>query len=130
MSVNRDTARLLIIEDDEDLRLTVLETITDEGWEARGAATGPEALELLETWVPDVILLDLILPVMAARTFRAELETRSHVRSIPVVVMSGVADVRVGASVLGAAGAIAKPFDINTLIRLLTHVVNTRRAVE
>jgi len=62
---------------------------------------------------------------MAARTFRTELDARLQLRRIPVVVMSGVADIRVGASVLGAAGAIAKPFNVDTLIRLLTHTVNT-----
>ena len=62
--------RVLVVDADPGVRFMVVEALTMEGWSARGSATAPEALEILESWRPDVILLDVVLPVMPARAFR------------------------------------------------------------
>src|SRR5215216_6047033 len=86
--------RVLVVEDEPMLRRTLADTLTDEGFAVRQAADGREALELLESWRPHVILLDLLMPIMDGRAFLGELRQRDGVSDILVVVISATPDKR------------------------------------
>src|ERR1019366_4032421 len=62
-------AKILLVDDEEDARRILLSHLADEPVETRTAANGREALAVLETFLPDVILLDLIMPVMDGLAF-------------------------------------------------------------
>ncbi len=81
--------RILVVDDDELLRDTLVELISIHGCPAKGAANGFEALEVLLT-TDDVclIFLDLVMPVMDGAAFREEQLGRENIRDIPVVLMS------------------------------------------
>ena len=66
--------------------------------------------------LPDLILLDLMMPVMSGWQFRVEQLKDSELAKIPVVILSGAGDVRREASALGAAGYAMKPFTLEALI--------------
>ena len=127
MPSDERSASLLVVDDDPDIRLLVLNVLTDEGWEVRGTETGTEALQLLQIWRPDVILLDVVLPVMSARSFRTEVDKTEAFRDIPIIVMSGVADLRQTAGALRAAAALRKPFPVEELVRVITSVSSRHR---
>ena len=109
---------ILIVEDDDDIRETLVAVLSDEGHEIMAAADGAEALDILRQalLLPRLILLDLMMPVMNAWDFREELLKTEQLRVIPIVLLSGdarVVDKSVG---LGAAAALLKPISLAQLL--------------
>lgn len=120
--------RVLVVDDEEDIREALGNVLVDAGHEVVPAANGEDALAYLlgaAATLPDVILLDLRMPVMDGITFLASLrrlpETRK--RDIPVVVMTaGDEGLAVGhhhEPVRGANASIPKPFGISALLEVV-----------
>ena len=86
----RERGRVLVVDDDEDVRDTLARALEDEGYGAASAATGPEALELVRREVPDVVLLDLKLPGMGGPEVLKEIRKRHP--DLPVVIVTGYPD--------------------------------------
>ena len=107
-------ARVLVVDDDPDIRDLLVSVLKDDGYEAQAARNGREALDLLERWPADVVVLDLMMPVMDGWTFAERLHEKQL--TIPIVVLSAATDVKRHAERLGAADVVAKPFDIDTLL--------------
>ncbi len=93
--------------------------LEDEGFVVREAGNGKEALALIEQLPPSLILLDLMMPVMNGWEFCAQLRSQSAWASIPIIVLSAHGKVASTARELGAAGYIAKPFELNEFLRLV-----------
>jgi CheY-like chemotaxis protein len=81
---------ILVVDDDDDIREAVAEVLRDEGYETWGAANGQEALRALEGTGerPELILLDLMMPVMDGWDFLLWLDEREDLRLTPVAIMS------------------------------------------
>jgi CheY-like chemotaxis protein len=109
-------ARILVIEDDETLRETLAEVLIDEGHEVRAAAHGDEALDYLDGWVPDLIVLDLMMPTMDAYEFRERQRQRNAAPGAPTLVISAARDIQAAAARLEADDWIAKPFLLDEVI--------------
>ena len=107
---------VLLVEDDEGIRQVLADSLADEGWLVRQAADGQEALDLLTTWRPDVILLDLMMPRMDGWAFRAAQRTLARGMDLPLVILSANHRAESTAATLGAAAFIAKPFNIDQLV--------------
>jgi CheY-like chemotaxis protein len=114
--------RVLAVEDDPTIRDLLTELLSGEGFEIQCAANGLEALAILGGWIPDVIILDLMMPVMDAEIFREHQLKMQRAAHVPIIVLSALNDVRDRAESLGAAGVIAKPFDLESLVKLLRKV--------
>ncbi len=80
--------RALLVEDDTDLRLLTRRLLEKEGWDVSEAENGRVALERLEQALPDLILLDLMMPEMDGFSLVAALQKRDDWRGIPVVVVT------------------------------------------
>jgi len=104
--------RVLVVDDDRDIRGVVADVLRGEGYDVLTACDGLEALVVASQQQPDVILLDLMMPVMSGRQFRAEQSMDPNLARVPVVVMSAFPQT----PDLGAAGYLSKPFDISELI--------------
>jgi DNA-binding response OmpR family regulator len=116
-------ARVLVIEDELVLGQIMTDLLTDEGHELRLARNGREGLHSLRTWKPDVILLDLMMPVMDGWAFRAAQRRLSpDLAGVPVIVLSGARELRTTAEMLGAAVTIAKPFDLDAVAEAVAAV--------
>jgi CheY-like chemotaxis protein len=115
--------RVLIVDDDVSLRTIMAEVLVDEGWQVRSACDGLDALVVLGTWLPDVVLLDLMMPRMDGRTFHAEMRRVERMARIPIVLVSAGAAVHRAAAELGTAGALGKPFELDDLLDCLIRVV-------
>jgi CheY-like chemotaxis protein len=112
-----DGARgVLVVDDDPDIRAFVSELLADEGYEVRAATNGLDALAVLTNWRPDVILLDLMMPVMDGWAFLARQRLNLELASIPVIVMSASYNLSGGARRIAAADMLAKPFTIDHLL--------------
>jgi CheY-like chemotaxis protein len=78
--------RVLLVEDDADIRGLLVALLTDEGLAVRGAAHGVEALDILREWPCQVIVTDLEMPVMDGWELLTRLRARAASKAIPVVV--------------------------------------------
>ena len=103
---------VLVVEDDADLRFLIGDTFRDVGCSVRDAEHGQHALDLLEGWRPDVIVLDVAMPVMDGFTFLAQKRQVPDLTDIPVVVVSATAR----GPIDGADCVLAKPVDANELL--------------
>jgi CheY-like chemotaxis protein len=115
----RDT-RVLIVDDEPDIRATVSAMLEIEGYEVAEAANGADALLALEERAPDVILLDMRMPVLDGWGFAAELRRRGH--RTPIVVMTAARDAAHWAAEIAAAAFVAKPFGFDDLIQAVEQV--------
>jgi len=80
--------RVLVVEDDMQIRELMRRTLEKEGWQVTEAQHGREALERVKEHVPELILLDLMMPVMDGFQFMVELRQDESWRQIPVVVLT------------------------------------------
>ena len=114
--------RILAVDDDADFREGLTDVLDEFGYRVRTASNGREALEALRREPPpDVILLDLRMPVMDGREFRREIASDERLSQIPLVVVSGSREVEGVAKSLGAAAVLPKPFGIEKLLESIKH---------
>lgn len=103
---------IYIVDDDVHIGNLLEELLTAEGYAARRAYSGTEALMLLERQRPDLVLLDLMLPGLSGE------ELLPRIKGVPVIVLSAKADVQGKVELLlgGAADYVTKPFDSKELL--------------
>ena len=104
--------RILVVDDDEDLRILAHKTLVRGGHEAIFAGGGEEALQLIRTHRPDLVLLDLMMPPPDGFEVLRRLQANEETRGLPVIVLTAKGDedsVRICFE-LGAADFLSKPF--------------------
>jgi len=109
---------VLLVDDDDDLRIIGEMALANVGgFEVRCASGGEQALALLREHIPDVILLDVMMPGLDGPTVFLRLRDDARTASVPVIFMTAKvrAHERQAFEDLGATGVIAKPFDPMTL---------------
>jgi CheY-like chemotaxis protein len=108
---------VLVVEDNETNQMLAMAVLLRDGYRVQSAATAEEALVLIVTERPDIILMDLQLPGRDGLAFTRALKENPSTAAIPVVAMT--AHVMMGdeaqALAAGCAGYIAKPIDTRTL---------------
>src|SRR5271166_5483762 len=113
----RARTRVLIIEDERDLVDVLVYNLQREGYETLVAHDGQEGLRKAQTQLPDMILLDLMLPGLRGEEVCRELRAGERTRDIPLIIISAKAeetDQVVGFS-LGADDYVTKPFSVKVL---------------
>lgn len=109
--------RILIVEDEDTIGRILVEVLTDEGYRVRWARNGCEALEVLQDWEPQLILLDLMMPVMDGWGFRtAQLRLGASAADVPVIVLSAARETSTQMGELGVAEALSKPFELHQVL--------------
>jgi CheY-like chemotaxis protein len=109
---------VLIVEDDVELRDMMAQLLTLEGFVATTVANGREALEYLRRGDrPDIILLDLMMPVMDGWEFRRKQQSDPALATVPVVVLSALDHRR--AAEVDAVAFLKKPLDFDRLLELV-----------
>ena len=114
--------RVLVAEDDASVRLTLNFVLADEGFDVLMASDGAEALELATSSLPDVILLDQMMPKMDGKEVLKALQAQDSTKEIPVLVLSGMA--RENGDEWPGAHFVGKPFSPDALIRRIRDVLS------
>jgi len=123
MSKHCAKATVLIVDDNADAVEALAQILEYEGFDVVTASDGREALNYLRTSPrPDVILLDLMMPVMDGWQVRRELAKSPMLANMPVVVMTALAE---GAQI-DADSIIAKPIDLKRLLRVIDELLGGR----
>lgn len=103
------------MDDDPTILATVSEVLDMEGFAVVTATNGAEALVAVDQAVPSLVLLDMRMPVLDGWGFMRAIRERGL--TLTVVVMTAAADARRWGREIGAEGVLAKPFDIDELVR-------------
>ena len=107
--------RVLVVEDDADIRSMVALTLEGEGYAVTLAKNGREGLAAVAASPPDLILLDMRMPGVDGWGFCRALR-EEHGSTVPVVIMTAAQDAVAWVAEVGAQGLVVKPFDLRDLL--------------
>jgi len=118
---------ILVVDDEQDVREFVATVLEAAGYRVLTARDGAEALQQLDTVVPDAILLDISMPLVDGWTAleRIKSHTSTAVAEIPVVMLTalGTTNDKLRGGIDGALHYVTKPFEITELLSVLTDVL-------
>lgn len=118
--------RILLVDDDDALADVLRQALHDAGYAVATVRHGAAALELVRQIEPDVILLDLTMPIMDGWSFVSQY--RRHGKpSARIVLLTGHRNGREIGTNLGADGYVPKPFELSDLLAVLDQMLGTRR---
>lgn len=119
--------RILVVDDDRDVRESLVDALELRGYVVVEAIDGTDAIEHLRgaNELPDLILLDLMMPRMNGRQFREAMVSEDRLRGVPVLVLSADVDVRTKAEAMAVA-YLAKPFHLRELLELVGNLVGVK----
>ncbi len=121
--------RILVVDDDREIREIIADVLSDEGYHVAQATNGAVALQLLrDEPPPSAILLDLMMPVMDGTEFRRKQLADPRLAGIPVVLFTADGTVHDRRELVGVAGVMIKPVGIAELMDLLLRVCTGRTA--
>ena len=120
---------ILVIDDDAGIRQLLTLFLEHKGYRAAGVTNGAEALAHLQHTrpLPELLLLDLMMPVMDGSEFRQAQQQDAQLVAIPVVVMSAAENIQAQAPTLTADAYLPKPIDFDTLLTLVEQYCSTNR---
>jgi type II secretory ATPase GspE/PulE/Tfp pilus assembly ATPase PilB-like protein/CheY-like chemotaxis protein len=123
-------ANVLLVEDEDQLRRVMKDLLQREGYQVAEARDGIQALDEVDRFAPDVIILDLNLPGIDGYSVLAQLRSRPATREIPIMVLTakGDEDNEVRVFELGADDFVTKPFRARSLTARIEAVIGRRRA--
>jgi PAS domain S-box-containing protein len=123
----KSASRVLLVEDDDSGAEIMRLQLETEGYSVERVSSAEEALKVAEAVMPDLIILDILLPGMNGLELLEKLKGISAIADVPVVVVSIVADAEMkkGFS-LGAASVLQKPIERAVLVSVINDVVNAR----
>lgn len=122
-------AKCLIVEDDPDIGESLSSILDDEGYKVRIAHDGREGLDEISKEIPDIVLLDVEMPVLNGPDMAYELFIQDCGKElIPIVLLSGVANLKQVAEQVGTPYFLAKPYPIDRLLNLVQRALAEKRA--
>ena len=112
------TPLVLIVEDDNDLGTSIVDYLKEEGLDAKLARDGDQAMRMVDSLAPSVVVLDLMMPRRDGFSVLRELRSDGRIAQLPVIVVTAIFGLseRLYATELGAADYITKPFKLDELL--------------
>jgi CheY-like chemotaxis protein len=115
---------ILIVEDDRDIREAITELLEGEGYTIWTAGDGDKALAVLAKQLPDLILLDLMMPNKDGFEFRREQMSDPRIAGIPVVIMTADSNIENKKANMLANDFIKKPLEIDAALATISKALN------
>ena len=125
-------SRVLIVEDEPDIRELVVHHLKREGYQVSAAASGEEALRQVQAAAPDLVLLDLMMPAMGGLEVCRRLRQDPATAGLPIVMLTAKGDEvdRVLGLEIGADDYVVKPFSPKELLARVRAVLRRSRPAE
>jgi len=117
--------RVLVVEDEPDIRDLVALILEEEGFTIETADQGREGLAKAHRQLPDMVIVDLMMPIMSGWEFLNIWQADSETQHIPIVAMSAAYSVAT-AEVTGIQGFLRKPFQVDRLLAIVKLVFDER----
>ena len=121
-----DVKRILVVDDEQQLALAVKIRLQSRGYQVAVANDGQQALEAIEKEPPDLVILDVLMPVMDGYTFLRELNARVGRGKIPVIILTARDRMKDLFEVEGIEDYIVKPFDYEDLLLRIDRTLKRR----
>jgi CheY-like chemotaxis protein len=121
------TSPLVLVVDDSNTNVVLLEAIlNDKGYEIETALNAKEAFAIMEAKIPDLILLDLLMPKINGYDFLQQVKGNERTKDIPVIIVSAVTETEnIRKTIdMGAVDFIKKPIDIQDLIEKVSKTLS------
>jgi UDP-3-O-[3-hydroxymyristoyl] N-acetylglucosamine deacetylase len=119
-------ARVLIVDDEQDIRSTLAQILSDEGFATLDSGSGAEALELYAREQPDVVLLDVWLPDKDGLEVLAEIRATEHPAPVIMISGHGTVSTAVRAIQMGAVEYLEKPPSYDQVVRAVSRAIADR----
>lgn len=118
---------MLVVDDDSAIRRMIVAALRREGYSFLEAANGRDALDLMHEEHPDVVVLDLMMPILSGWDVLRERAHDAAMRKIPVIIVSANRDPEIATAVnAGICAFLPKPFDIAALSALVRSCIPAR----
>lgn len=118
--------RILLVEDDHDIRATLIELLEDSGYHVTGATNGQTGLDILgQDPAFDLILLDLMMPVLDGFGFRSRQAADPSTSGIPVIIMSADGHVSEKMKRANVTDYVRKPLDMGPFLETIARTLQT-----
>lgn len=114
--------KVLLVEDDAELRRLYRTALTLTGCEVREASNGFDALRRLDSDPPDAVVLDLMIPVLSGFGVLSELSSQANLKNIPVIIVTGIQD---SLDHLKVAAVLRKPVNLDHLTSIVRSVMRS-----
>lgn len=112
--------KILVIDDESSIRETLSELLTLENYEVKNAENGQIALDILDDWIPELIICDIMMPVIDVQAFQKTVYNNKLLSTIPFIILTA----KVGENLMrncfneGADDFLAKPFKVKELLTI------------
>jgi CheY-like chemotaxis protein len=116
---------VLVVEDEASIRDVITDILDERGFRVMPAANGAEALRMIEMVRPDVVVLDLLMPVMHGWAFMEGYCDKTDGQQIPIVVVSVNPALPRSFFRFGVRQVVSKPFDVDQLLQAVEDAVQT-----
>lgn len=118
--------RILIVDDDETYRESLCDMLMEEGFHCECVEHGHQALALLHSQPVDVVITDHQMPLLDGITLIEKITNHRHLRTIPVILMSGSLDRRIQEDgyLAGAYSVLTKPIEFKSLLSSVNQVIH------
>jgi CheY-like chemotaxis protein len=127
------SGRVLVVDDEPSLRRLLTDLFSIEGYRVSAASDGAQALERLQHFRPDVVVLDLTMPVMNGFMFAERCHQIDGYAELPIVAVTAMHDIQSAAphlQHLGVRKCLAKPFDVAELLAAVEQFARPNRTAE
>ena len=112
--------RVLVVDDDPSIRRMIVAALKRDGYSFLEAANGRDALDIMRSEHPDVVVLDLMMPILSGWDVLQERQNEDELKRIPIIIVSANRDPELATAVdSGICAFLPKPFDIGALSALV-----------
>jgi DNA-binding response OmpR family regulator len=118
--------KIMVVDDEEDIRTTVGQVLEISGYEVIKAENGSDCLQKLEQGVPDLVILDIMMPGMSGWDVAARIKENEKWNAVPIVFLTAKGDeMSMGMGGLASEEYIVKPFDVMKLKQCVDQILRS-----